>query len=366
MATGRIANIDGLRFIAAAAVVLFHFVYRGTTANEMPDLGLPPWLIGVSKYGYLGVSIFFVISGFVISYSSSGRTPIAFAIARFCRLYPTYLVAMTATFVATMLWGRGHFSTNFGQYAANLTMFSPAFGQPFMDGAYWSIVLEVVFYGWVFVLLVLGIFQKWQLPVVSAWLTIAFLLELFLEIETLRNVVLTEYAGFFAAGILFFRLHSGDRRWLVWFLLVASYSLSIATTLKGLAWLEMAYSDRFSAASAVLVVTLGYALFAVAAFSERALLRPRLLATLGALTYPVYLLHQQIGYIAFWHLNGMLPGSTQLVLVVLVVLILAWLIWYLVERPLIPWLRHKLTSLVLLTWGTLFHRLRSKPRSENA
>lgn len=168
--------------------------------------------------------------------------------------------------------------------------------------------------------------------------------ELVLDDTRFRNILLTEHAGFFAAGILFSRLHSGDRKWTVWLLLVASCALSIATTLKGLAWLEAAYSDRFSSASAVPVVLLGYALFAVAAFSERPVLRPAFLATLGALTYPVYLLHQHIGYIAFRHLDGMLPGSMQLVLVVLAVLILAWLIWYFVERPLIPWLRHQLTS----------------------
>ena len=366
MTAARIANIDGLRFIAAVAVIVFHFAYRGTPAHEMPDLDLPAWLIGMAKYGYLGVSLFFIISGFVITYSAAGRTPIAFAVARFCRLYPTYVLAMTVTFFATMFWGGAQFSTSLSQYAANLTMFSPAFGQPFMDGAYWSIVLEVAFYAWVFVLLWLGIFDKWQLTVVVVWLAVSIVLELVLDITAFQNILLTEYAGFFAAGILFFRLHSGDRRWSVWLLLVVSYAFSIAATLKGLAWLEATYSDRFSPVTVIVVLTLEYALFAAAAFGKRALLRPASLATLGALTYPAYLLHQYVGYIAFWHLSGWLPGWVQLLAVVLAMLTLAWLIWYLVERPLVPWLRHKLTSLISQDLQTFFRRLRLQTRAESA
>ena len=50
-----------------------------------------PYLASYAQYGFLGVPVFFIISGFVIAYSAEGRTPVGFAIARFSRIYPTFL-----------------------------------------------------------------------------------------------------------------------------------------------------------------------------------------------------------------------------------------------------------------------------------
>ena len=57
----RITNLDLLRGVAALAVCLFHFDYDGA-------LGIPS-VSHVLSYGYLGVQMFFVISGFIIPYS---------------------------------------------------------------------------------------------------------------------------------------------------------------------------------------------------------------------------------------------------------------------------------------------------------
>ena len=62
----RFRTIDGLRGIAAMAVVLFHL-------NEATVLTYGPWvhrsIASLLAHGYLGVDVFFVISGFVIAYS---------------------------------------------------------------------------------------------------------------------------------------------------------------------------------------------------------------------------------------------------------------------------------------------------------
>ena len=70
----RLAAIDGLRLIAALAVMLFHY-----TAAEKLVWGNPsrvefPGMNFVTKYGYLGVELFFIISGFVILMTAYGRT----------------------------------------------------------------------------------------------------------------------------------------------------------------------------------------------------------------------------------------------------------------------------------------------------
>ncbi len=83
----RLSNLDILRGLAALAVCFFHFdresLFKGTFYPE------------IAKYGYLGVDVFFVISGFVIPLSLSAsdftlRGIWAFWAARFLRLYPAY------------------------------------------------------------------------------------------------------------------------------------------------------------------------------------------------------------------------------------------------------------------------------------
>ncbi len=65
MANARVNELDLLRFFAAFAVVFFHYSFRGYTADDMSIMPYPI-LASVFKYGYLGVELFFMISGFVI------------------------------------------------------------------------------------------------------------------------------------------------------------------------------------------------------------------------------------------------------------------------------------------------------------
>ncbi len=75
----RFAAIDLLRILAAAAVMAFHhlFYYRSYAAAFAPDIQT------AASYGYLGVPLFFMISGYVITQSATGRTRGQFAFARF-------------------------------------------------------------------------------------------------------------------------------------------------------------------------------------------------------------------------------------------------------------------------------------------
>ncbi|WOO32781.1 acyltransferase family protein [Diaphorobacter limosus] len=65
MKNTRVNEIDLLRFFAALAVVFFHYSFRGYAADAMSIMPYP-LLASLSKYGYLGVELFFMISGFVI------------------------------------------------------------------------------------------------------------------------------------------------------------------------------------------------------------------------------------------------------------------------------------------------------------
>jgi peptidoglycan/LPS O-acetylase OafA/YrhL len=87
--TGQISSLTALRFFAAALVVVFHFARPNNVMLET--------FIG---HGAYGVTIFFVLSGFILAYSYSLGPGIlranlrAFWVARLARLYPVYLLGI--------------------------------------------------------------------------------------------------------------------------------------------------------------------------------------------------------------------------------------------------------------------------------
>src|SRR5580658_9776763 len=89
--------LTGLRFLAAFAVLLAHGL-AAIVANDAPPQGAVYWLMQASGFG---MTLFFVLSGFVIHYNYAGlvsdggpRGIAAFLWARFARLYPLFLLMM--------------------------------------------------------------------------------------------------------------------------------------------------------------------------------------------------------------------------------------------------------------------------------
>jgi peptidoglycan/LPS O-acetylase OafA/YrhL len=101
----RVPALDLLRLVAVFGVIFFHYGFRGPTAFNVTHVALPE-LAWIGRYGFLGVPVFFVISGFMIAYSAEGRTATTFAIARFSRIYPCFLFCMTLTFSALLALAR--------------------------------------------------------------------------------------------------------------------------------------------------------------------------------------------------------------------------------------------------------------------
>ena len=116
----RVNELDLLRFIAAFMVVMFHYGFRGHAADGYSLLSLPTYAT-VSKYGYLGVELFFMISGFVILMTASSGSLKKFVISRIVRLYPAFWACCTITFIAILIVGDKRFTATFGQYLINLT-----------------------------------------------------------------------------------------------------------------------------------------------------------------------------------------------------------------------------------------------------
>src|SRR5690242_11577590 len=99
----RFPELDLLRFLAACGVMLFHYTYRAPQQHLCPVSF--PILGEIFKYGYLGVDIFFILSGFVILLTAYDKDAIGFTIARMVRLYPAYWTCVTVTAIVLVAAG---------------------------------------------------------------------------------------------------------------------------------------------------------------------------------------------------------------------------------------------------------------------
>jgi peptidoglycan/LPS O-acetylase OafA/YrhL len=143
----RISVVEALRALASISVALFHF------CNELNSTGAHL----VTEYGWLGVDVFFVISGFVIPLSLYGRgyrlrdfPP--FLLRRLVRLEPAYLVSIAAVVI---LWHASNAAPgfrgpapnySFPQLASHLFYIVPLTSYEWLQPVYWSLAYEFVFY----------------------------------------------------------------------------------------------------------------------------------------------------------------------------------------------------------------------------
>lgn len=287
----RLGLLDYGRFIAAIFVVLYHYTFNGIANGKITSITHMNDVIDFSKYGYLGVELFFMISGYVIFYSAQNSSASKFAVSRAIRLYPAYWVALILTSVVTWFWGNALMTVSIPQVVVNFTMFQSYLGYGHVDGVYWTLVYEVMFYAAVFLLLLCGlqnslssIFIGW--PIVMA---VALLLGL-------KNIpFLSGYFYYFAAGSLF-ALIKQKPDWRTGISLMVAFLLCISFSSGKAASLTISKNVLHSDYVITLIITMFFIFFLVLNTKKSASFKLPMAQTLGAMTYPVYLIHAHIGY----------------------------------------------------------------------
>ncbi|RYG20803.1 MAG: acyltransferase [Caulobacteraceae bacterium] len=319
--------LDYTRFVAAVAVMLFHYLANGPRngkTGETADFG---WAGAVAEYGYLGVDVFFIVSGFVILFSAIGRRADEFAVSRAVRLWATFAVCMTLTALAKNLWGLPGDHVGLLRYLANLSMVPEWLGQRPVDGIYWSLAVELVFYGAVFIILALGQMHRVR-GILAAWVALLLLVRIAQGLWSLPPPPLFgHYFDLFAAGCTLALIRRTGWDPLLATLLIVSSGLAAHG-----AFLRAAIHAGegrpivpLVAAAIVLVTLLPFLLF-----MKRG---PSLPAArdAGRITYPLYLLHAHIGYIVLRQLHW--PPQLEAPLVAGLAILAAWLVYRLFEEP---------------------------------
>lgn len=317
----KIGSINTMRFLAAILVLLYHFTFifyfAKTTHVDMPIFRY------FSQYGYLGVELFFIISGFVISLSAENRNAFGFFKSRVGRLYPLFWVSVAITGIF-LFFGGGIINANITipQFLLNLTMLSQLiptrYGIGLLDPSYWTLAIEIKFYAIVFVLLLLKQFKRIESLslIASSALMLAMLL---------FNLPLT-WASYFLAGIFFYKIYrNGMTNWRIYGL-CSTFFISIHFALARIPSFEKNFAGTsFSPTIIVLHILAFYIFFLLVSLNKLRVPNNAYINILGLLTYPAYLLHQQVARVLFsyGYLQG-IPAYVSLPIITAFIFILSY------------------------------------------
>jgi peptidoglycan/LPS O-acetylase OafA/YrhL len=348
----RVPGLDLLRLVAVAAVVFYHYGFWGPASHGVPQVALP-YLASYAQYGFLGVPIFFIISGFVIAYSAEGRTPVGFAIARFSRIYPTFLFCMTLTFATILLLGGTNFEVRFAQWFANLFVAAPALGQSYVDTSYWSLVIEIVFYTWVAAFLALGFFPRRIDAIILVWLGITFANELTIDAPIFEKMFIADDSGFFAVGLLIYEYYRGRRDLKLYSILALSVGTSVFQAIHKLERLGVHTGGSFDVRIVTAICLVSIAIIFIATRIRKLPLPAGLVLAAGGITYPLYLLHMQMGYTILAAVAPVRNAGLWTVTIIFGTVILAWVTWRFVERSAHRWTKSKMSTFTTsLGWSS--------------
>ncbi len=264
-------SIDMLRGLVALLVCLYHL-----SEGFLPATSVFRYIF---SRGYLGVEIFFVISGFVIPYTMfkgdyNVRDAPRFLIKRLLRIEPPYWCSIVLIYIIEFL------STFFSPYKDkkiildwknilyHILHLNDILGKSWLKGIYWSLAVEVQYYMLMALIFPLLIFKnKW----ISTGVLFAFCMGRWLELD---HTVLY-YGCHFVAGIILFNYHIHK-------LTKRESGIALAITFALCFWCFDIYHLCAIVGASLFILYFDYFIGA--------------LVTLGKWSYSFYLIHIQIGW----------------------------------------------------------------------
>lgn len=306
------------------SAMIYHYTHKYPI--YFPDGGYQP-LVDL-RYGHLGVQLFFLISGFVIFLSIQNiKTAKDFYYKRFVRLFPTYWLCMILTFCITKTYGAEVLEKDWLTFIVNFSMVQRLFDFWNMDGAYWSLLPELAFYICMGVLIVYK--RVASITVISvAWLALVYLnLEVLLP-RKLEWLLVLDYGMYFIAGIQFYYLFNKREAVYRHVLILMCYVASVLV---------------YQSIPETVVLTFIFCLFYGFTYGKLNFLAIKPLTYIGAISYPLYLVHQNNGYVLMNILekNGITSPVIMLLAPIAASICVAGIIHKWFEQPVIKYLRSR-------------------------
>lgn len=293
--TSRLGVLDSLRGLAALGVVLHHFIFvYGIKYGYGATKYSAEWLeVSLGRYG---VELFFIISGFVISLTlEKGRNITEFAISRFSKLFPTYWFCLAFTSLVLYFFRGSNFFDS-DQFLFNLTMAPQFFWREPIDGSYWTLMYELFFY--FIIAIMFGKSGKITIKplVITFMVFVLFTLINFIYPMhvKLQYLLLFPHLHLFWAGIVFYKMWEYKKDFNNISLTASSCFIYLLLLFQ---WLMCLFEiNRVNLISSSLI-SLYFLLFYLFINKKLEFLENRIFIKLGAISYSLYLIHQEVGYV---------------------------------------------------------------------
>jgi len=303
-----ILGLDIVRFAAAMMVMIFHYDYTGGK-------------IYGSWAAFVGVEVFFVLSGFVISYSAATSTAAGFCRSRFVRLMPGIWMCGSTTALALVLAGG---LPDLGRRYLNTLVLTPT--GPWVDGSYWTLPVEIVFYALVWTTLLrrhwfsLELILRTMALASAAYWGARAIQQFFPHLVLLNNslalipdavvtLLILGFGGYFAlGGFLYLLLRDGITLGRLAAIMLVSLAGAIQIVFTASIWMPPG-AHKLLPVWIWLALT---ALIALSAWGNSAAWRvfgryANIIRLVGLSTYPLYLLHDDIGGLLMSRLKMPMP-----------------------------------------------------------
>jgi peptidoglycan/LPS O-acetylase OafA/YrhL len=283
--SSRLDFLDALRGIAAMLVVIQH-------VGERYVAGIPGFAENWFNFGRFGVTIFFLVSGFVIPYAFEKENAVkSFWIKRFLRLYPLYWLSLGLTLIFHIEPADFLQSHHMARDAlVNVTMLQGFVGIPNVSNPFWTLFIEMAFYITFTVWYVMKLHKK---TVFWAWMGAAafFGVSIFAPVVLGKHAPVTKVFCFLAIliGSVIYRNFKGQVSGRTMGLLMSAAVL-LAGAGAYLNFFKFPSSEKISATSVFLSWAAAF-LFFWLVFQLRAKPFPAFFLWLGRISYSLYLLH---------------------------------------------------------------------------
>jgi len=354
----RIKILDGFRCLAILMVMFDHYT---STFTKVHTKGMYPYIARSlypfgDKYhiyfenGYLGVELFYLISGFVI-YLTLEKTATFknFILKRIFRLFPLLLLCSIVTYLVPYLLDPGNKYLLFHRPAANflpsvtftdIWMWNKLFhlnrtnGIEYIDNSYWTLGVEMKFYIYIGIIYFMSkkdFFLKWlyfTLGIICMYVLVSILDKndsLRYYKSLLETTFFAKYIIYFSVGALFYRLYEQlPIRKIEYFVISVAAVICMVSFMP---WVEII----------AFFIFIGFFLTFIYAPSRISLLSAKPILFIGLISYPLYLIHQNIGVLLLniWTDATKIKYSEVFILPVMGLMIfVAYLLHKFVEVPL--------------------------------
>ena len=294
---GQMQELNWIRGLSALFIVLYHYTYQYQVSIGHVDT----WPVTV-PWGCGAVNVFFLLTGFLTMYALKlGSSPLQFAWKRAKRLYPAYWICIVLTSIVMVVF-LPEYLRSIKVILINFTMLQNFIGITNVDGVYWTLSYELIFYFYVFILLFFKkATWKWIRNFALAWIAVSFVYY-GLESRGFANSVMSVwrlalmpyFAAPFAGGMLLATVaKEGKRDFISYGGVLVSFVLSLLVQ-------ELSYAVLYCIAGILLFVTIEKRFVSHNEVYLNCLerfqryLKP--LAFVASISYPLYLLHQFIGF----------------------------------------------------------------------